>query len=124
MAFDPYSPWARAISIVARTFHLVAMALLVGGIFAGLPDAEARTWGLFTVGTGLVLLVTEVTHGRHWVYQGRGVATIAHMGAYGLLLAGATSRVAAITAIVIGAVGSHMPGKLRKWSLRHGRVVD
>jgi hypothetical protein len=121
---DPYSRGARAIAIALRTAHLLTMALFVGGLFVATPDPSARTWRLLTVVTGAALLLSEASHGRHWLYQGRGVATLAHIGALGLLGVGGMERTACTAALVIGAIGSHMPRSLRKWSFRHRRVVD
>lgn len=123
-ALDPYSGGARAISIALRTAHLFAMAVFVGGLFAATPDPSVRTWRLLTIATGAALLLSEATHGRHWIYQGRGVATLAHVGVLALLAVGGMDRSASTAALVIGAIGSHMPGSLRKWSFRHRRVVD
>ena len=36
----------------------------------------------------------------------------------------ASGRVATMAALTLGAVGSHLPRSLRKWSFRHNRVVD
>ena len=121
---DPYSPAARALAIVLRTLHLLAMAGLVGGVFVAPGDPSIATWRLLTVVSGVALLVTEVSHGPHWAYQGRGIATIAHIAVLGLLGVEGMERTACIAALVVGALGSHMPRALRKWSFRHRRVVD
>ncbi len=121
---DPYSGGARAIGVVVRTAHLFAMALFVGGLHLGAADPSIRTWRLFTVATGAALLVLEMSHGRHWLFQVRGVATVAHIAVLALLAMGGMDRHGSTAALVIGAVGSHMPRSLRKFSLRHGRVVD
>lgn len=117
--------WARAIEIASRTAHLGAMAVLVGGVFLA-PGAPALgAWRTVTGATGLVLLATEVRHSRHWPYQGRGVLTLLHVAALALLLVpGASPRAAVMAALALGSVGSHLPKSVRKWSLRHRRVVD
>jgi len=121
---DPYSGGARAIALFLRTAHLLAMAVFVGETFAASPDPSLRTWRLLAFATGAALLVSEVSHGRHWAYQGRGVVALAHVGVLALLGVGGMDRFACTAALVIGSVGSHMPRSLRKWSFRHGRVVD
>ena len=119
------SPLARGIAIVVRTAHLGAMALLVGAQQFAAPDATLGLWRTLTAATGLALLVSEMSHSRHWIYQGRGVATCAHVGALALVLASASlGRYATLAALAIGSVGSHLPRTLRKWSFRHRRVVD
>mgnify|MGYP006267931671 CR=1 FL=1 len=123
-AFDPYSGTARAVAVALRTAHLLAMAVFVGTVFAAGPDPAARTWRWLAFATGAALLVTEVTHGRDWPWQGRGVAALAHVAVLALLGVEGMERWAVAAAVVLGSVGSHMPRSLRKWSFRHGRVVD
>jgi len=112
----------RAFGIVLRTAHLLAMAVLAGGVWYGVPAGELRGALLATSLSGLGLLVSEASHSRHWVYQGRGLLTLAHLGAAGLAIAWGSG--ALMAALVIGAVGSHLPKGLRAWSLRHRAVVD
>jgi hypothetical protein len=121
---DPYSSGARAMGILLRTAHLFSMALFAGGIHLGAAEASIRTWRIATVATGLGLLLVELSHGRSWIHQVRGVATVFHAGALALLAFGGMERTACTLALVIGAVGSHMPRAVRKFSLRYGRVVD
>jgi len=112
----------RAVGIALRTAHLGAMAALAGGAWYGLPAEELRGAGLATILTGLGLVASEASHSRHWIYQGRGLLVTAHVGLFALAIAWGP---AALTgALVIGAVGSHLPKGLRAWSLRHRAVVD
>ncbi len=121
---DPYSGGARAVGIVLRTAHLFAMALFLGGIHLGGAEASIRAWRIFTVATGAALLLVEMSHGRQWIFQVRGLATVAHVAVLALLAVGGLDRTATTAALVIGAVGSHLPRSVRKFSVRHGRVVD
>jgi hypothetical protein len=119
---DPYAPGARAIAILSRTAHLGAMAVLVGGRLLAAGHPSLRAWTVATVVTGLVLLLTEMSHSRSWVHQGRGLVVFAHVGAFGLLSVWPTAALAGC--LVVGAIGSHLPRSIRKWSLRHRRIVD
>lgn len=118
----PAPSLSRTVGLVLRTAHLGAMAVLVGGAWFGLPASALGPALAATALTGGGLLVSEAVHSRHWVYQGRGVLTLAHLGAAGL--AHALGPVALMIALVIGAVGSHLPKSLRSWSLRHRGYVD
>jgi hypothetical protein len=119
------SPWARGLGIVLRTAHLGAMAVLVGGAVLGGAGPALGPWRVATVATGLALLLIEASHSRNWIHQGRGVLTLLHVAALGLILPSATAgRAAVFAALVLGAVGSHLPRGLRKWSLRDRRVLD
>jgi len=113
---------SRAIGIVLRTAHLGAMAVLSGGAWLGVPAGELGGALVATAVSGLALLVSEASHSRHWVYQVRGLLVLAHMGAVGLV--SALGPAALLGALVIGAIGSHLPKGLRAWSLRHRAVVD
>jgi hypothetical protein len=116
---------SRTIGIALRTAHLGAMAVLVGGVFFAAADPALHTWRALTAATGLALLLSEVSHSRHWAYQGRGVVTILHVASLGLLaVPPASGRAAMMAALALGAVGSHLPKSLRKWSFRHRRVVE
>jgi hypothetical protein len=112
----------RAIGIALRTAHLGAMAVLAGGAWVGAPAGDLRGALLATGATGLALAVSEASHSRHWIYQGRGLFVLAHTGA--AALASLAGPAALMGALVLGAVGSHLPKGLRAWSLRHRAIVD
>ncbi len=113
---------ARTVGIVLRTAHLGAMAVLMGGAWLGIPASALHAWLVATALTGVALLASEASHSRHWVYQGRGLLVLAHVGAAGL--AQALGPGVMMAALVVGAVGSHLPKSIRTWSLRHRAVVD
>lgn len=120
---NPYDPLPRALAIAARSAHLLAMAGYLGGRLAR-PGVTPVRWRTATTLTGAVLVASEASHSRHWPYQARGLLVLAHVGI--LPLGHRWRRLAApvaIGALVIGAVGSHLPKSIRKWSLRHRRVV-
>jgi hypothetical protein len=121
---DPYSPGARAASIALRTAHLFAMAVFVGGVWLGVDDAALAPWRLGAVLTGFLLLASELSHGGGWFSQVRGLSTVAHVAALGLLAVG-EGRLATALAVILGAAGSHAPKSIRKWSLwGRGSPVD
>ncbi len=100
------------------------MAMVVGGaVLRGRP-ADVRPWLALATATGIGLLAIEVKHGREWPWQGRGVLAMAHVGALALLPLPRYCAVGALLALLLGAVGSHMPRRWRKWSFRLGKVVD
>ena len=123
-AWDPYSGGARAVAVALRTAHLLCMAVFVGAVFAGGADPWLPTWRWLAFASGAGLLLTEVTHGRHWPWQGRGVATLAHVAVLGLLGVPGLERWAVAAAGVVGSVGSHMPRSLRQRPFRPGRGVE
>jgi hypothetical protein len=122
MPFDPYSAPARALNVALRTVHLAAMALLAGGLAYGVPAGSLRGAIAATVLSGAALLVSEMSHGRGWLWEGRGLLALAHVGLLAVLVAAGRPRAGAALALVVGALGSHLPRTLRRWSLRTGRA--
>jgi hypothetical protein len=114
----------RGVGIVLRTAHLGAMALLVGGAWYGLPESALGAGLVATALTGAGLLASEASHSRHWVYQVRGLLVLAHLAALGLARVLGLGPGVLMAALVIGAVGSHLPKAARTWSLRHWGRVD
>lgn len=123
LRLDPYSNSARGVAIVLRTAHLGAMAVMVGALCFPSDPAMLRLWLVLTAVSGAALTVTEMSHSRHWVYQGRGVICLIHILLAGLAAHGGWSG-AAGAALVVGGIGSHLPRTIRKWSLRHRQVMD
>jgi hypothetical protein len=121
---DRYASGVRAVGILLRTSHLFAMALFLGGVHLGAAAAAIRPWRSATVATGAALLVVEMSHGREWFHQVRGLAAAGHVAVLALLAVAGMERPALALALVIGAVGSHAPRSIRKLSLRHARAVD
>jgi hypothetical protein len=118
-------PRRRSLEIAVRTAHIAAMAFLVGGHHFAAASGALRPWHLLTAVTGAALLVSEASHSRHWLYQGRGVITLVHVGVVALIaVAPGLASVAIAAALIIGSVGSHLPRSVRKWSFRHSRIVD
>jgi hypothetical protein len=119
-AFDPYSGPARAVNIALRTAHLGAMAVLTGGVAFGVPGASSGLVAALTVATGAALLLSEMSHGSGWLGEGRGLLALLHVAVAAALFAAGQGRAGAATALVVGAVGSHLPRSLRRWSIRRG----
>jgi hypothetical protein len=122
---NPYGPAPRAVAIAARTAHLGAMAMYLGSRAFGAPDSATRRWRWATTVTGATLLATEIAHSPgNWPHQSRGVLTIAHVG---ILPAGhltpSMALPVAVAALLLGAIGSHLPRSIRRWSVLQRRVV-
>ncbi len=113
----------RGIGISARTAHLAAVALLVGGVAAG---AHRPLWDGLVFASGLILLGTELAHDpRHWPVQGCGLSTMAHVGVLALIpVVPSLTPGVLLLALCSGSVGSHLPRAARQWSLAHRRVLE
>lgn len=127
-ALFPWPPrtlrWGRAAKVLLRTVHVVAMALVLGGLAYGAPEPALAVPVVLTVASGVLLLVVDLAGSCVFLYQGAGVATLLKLA---LVLLGAlvpSVRLPLyVAATVVASVGSHMSGRLRHYSLVHGRVL-
>ena len=115
----------RWTKIGLRTLHLVSVAGVGGGVlFALEKDLWLHYWWLALVSGALMMLV-DITANTMWVVQVRGVAIIVKLMLLVLLgLHPGWDNLLLVTVIIISAVISHAPGKLRYYSLYHRRVID
>ncbi|GIX49356.1 MAG: hypothetical protein KatS3mg131_3567 [Candidatus Tectimicrobiota bacterium] len=117
-------PYARAISIALRTVHIAAFSLLLGGHAFAVPAARLLPWLYLSIASGAGLIALELYSSCKWLYQGKGVMVLAK-----LVLIAAVARFweqrlwLLLAALVLGSVGSHMPGRFRYYSLLHRRVI-
>ena len=117
-------PYARGISIVFRTVHIAAIGILFGGHVFAVSDTRLVPWLYLSVISGAGLIGIELYSSCKWFYQGKGILVLIK-----LLLVAAVAifweqRVwLLLLALVIGSVGSHMPGRFRYYSIRHRRVI-
>jgi hypothetical protein len=100
----------------------VAGILLGGAVFeAALPAVHSYAW--LVVATGFGLVGTELHHSLRWPHEGRGLLALGHMLPVALLHLWPVRCVELLwLALVIGAIGSHMPRAWRHWSLVYGKV--
>ena len=107
----------RLWKVGARTVHIAAMALVVGGVAWGHTGRELVAPIAFTVASGLVLLGIDLWKSGGFLLEGAGIAVIAKLALLGAGLLIAPVRLEAhLAAIAIASVGSHMPKTWRHWS--------
>jgi hypothetical protein len=114
--------WSK---ISLRTLHLLAVAGVGGGIlFALEKDLWINYWWLALI-TGVLMMVMDIAANSVWIIQVRGVVIIFKLILLALLglYPGWDSFLLAVI-IIISAVISHAPGKLRYYSLYHRRVIN
>ncbi len=122
---NPRPAWTRAVDIVMRTGHVGVTSVLFGGAVCEVPFSRLFVWHYLAIATGCALIISEVFHCRHWLYQGRGIMVIIHVGLLALIHLRPDLIVPILTAVLVfGMLGSHMPKAMRYWSFVHGRVVD
>jgi hypothetical protein len=118
-------PFNRGLSIGLRTLHLAASSLLLGGHAFNAESQRLFPLLLVTIASGAGLIALELYRSCDWVYQGMGVMVLVKSAMTALAALWWDQRVLLLVGVVVlGSVGSHMPGRFRHYSLLHGRVLD
>jgi len=118
-------PGARAWNIAARTAHIAATSVVVGGHAFGAAREQIYPVLWLAIITGAVLIVLEAFQvGFRWLIQGRGMMVVAKL----LLLVAIPFAWPArlpilLVVIVLASVGSHMPARFRYYSVVDRRVL-
>jgi hypothetical protein len=115
----------RWTKISLRTLHILAVAGVGGGILFGLePDLWRNYWSLSLV-SGILLMAIDIISNPVWVVQVRGLVIFLKLILLALLGSDPSlDRLLLIFIIVISAVVSHAPGKLRYYSIYHKQVIS
>jgi hypothetical protein len=114
--------WSK---ISLRTLHLLAVAGVGGGVlFALEKDLWINYWWLALV-SGILMMLMDIAANPVWIVQARGVVILLKLILLALLGINPDwdSFLLAVI-IIISAVISHAPGKLRYYSLYHRRVIS
>lgn len=122
---NQHPAWTRVLDILLRAAHVLVISALFGGVVFKIPAAQLQAWRILAAASGGLLILSELLHSLHWPYQGRGVMVYIHAGLFILASLRPTLAPACLAAaLVLGILGSHMPKRLRHWSLLHRRVMD
>jgi hypothetical protein len=114
----------RWTKISLRTLHLLAVTGVGGGILFGLEkDLWINYWWL-AMASGILMMLIDIISNPVWVVQVRGVSIFIKL----VLLACLGSNPnwdgpLVVLIIIISAVISHAPGKLRYYSVFHRKVI-
>jgi hypothetical protein len=118
-------PGARALQVLLRSLHIVAMALVLGGIARGAGFESLRTPILWTVFSGLLLLSVDLARRCLVLSQGSGAALFLKLALLGLGNLFPPARLEwYLAATFVASLGSHMSGDWRHFSFLRGRVLD
>ena len=114
----------RALNIALRTAHIGAMGVLLGGHAFDVTPERLKLSLWLTIGTGVVLAAIEAGPRLSWFHQGCGLMTMAKVALICAVPLAWDYRLPILLAvIVIGSVGSHMPGRYRHYSVVYRKVV-
>ena len=111
-------PGERQLRALLRTAHIVAMAVLVGGHFYDAPR-QALLWPLaLSVGTGFLFMLLELHGSFDWLFQVRGLITIAKIVLVLLIPTFWDHRMwLLLPAVAIASLSSHMSSGFRYYSI-------
>jgi hypothetical protein len=117
-------PHARWWKIAARTVHIAAMGVLLGGHMFGVRADLLWPYLWTAIATGSVLIALEVYPDGHWLHQGCALAIYAKLALLCLIPFFWEARVPILLAVVVvSSVASHAPRRLRHYSVVFKRVM-
>jgi len=114
--------WSK---ISLRTLHLLSVAGVGGGILFGLEPAPWSNYLWLAVFTGGLMMLMDMISNPVWMMQVRGIAILLKLVLLIMIFVyPGWDQFLLIIIIIISAVISHAPGKLRYYSLYHRRVIN
>jgi hypothetical protein len=109
----------------ARTVHLAAMGLVLGGVAFAAPERALLLPLALTLASGLLLLGIDLWKSGAYFTQGNGIAVVLKLALLGLgQLFPAVRLEWYLAATVVASIGSHMPKTWRHGSFLHRRVIE
>jgi hypothetical protein len=116
-------PGNRALSVALRTVHLAGFGLLLGGHAFGAAAERLLPALYLTIGSGIGLIALEVhALGLPFFVMAKGALVLLKAAVLLLVPLWWEQRVPLLLLVVIlGSVGSHMPGRYRHAMLVPGR---
>lgn len=117
-------PHARWWNIGARTAHLAATGVLLGGHVFGADAGALMPLLWVAIASGAALIAIEVYPTAHWAHQVCALFVYTKLGALCLVPFMWEQRVPLLLAVVVlASVGSHAPRRVRHYSLWYRRVM-
>jgi hypothetical protein len=119
-------PFRRAARSILRAGHILASGTLLGGYIFAQPRADLEPWLMGTVISGLILMATDLHASLAVLLEMRGVGVLVKLVLLALVPVFWEARVSLlIAALMIGAIGSHLPARYRhKVLLFQDRIVS
>ena len=115
----------RWTKISLRTLHILSVAGVGGGILFGLEQSLWIGYWWLALTSGVLMIAIDVIPNPVWVVQVRGLVILLKLVLLAFLGSGSSlDSVLLIIIIVMSAVISHAPGKLRYYSIYHRKVIS
>jgi hypothetical protein len=116
---------SRACQVGARTVHVAAMGLVLGGIAFAAPHSALALPIALAVASGLLLLGIDLWKGDGYFTHGSGLAVLLKLALLGLGQLFPAARLECyLAATAVASIGSHMPRTWRHWSFLPRRVIE
>ena len=113
----PSIPYARAWSILFRTLHLLAIAILVGGHLFNAPADQLRPLLYLAIASGVGMASIEAYPSWQVLFQGWGILVMIKLAVLCAVPFAWSHRFALLVVVLaIGSVGSHMTKRLRHYA--------
>ena len=114
----------RWTKISLRTLHLLALAGVGGGILFGLDKGLWLNYWWLAMASGVLMMLMDIVSNPVWLVQVRGLVIFLKLILLGFLgTYPAWDNLLLAVIIIISAVISHAPGKLRYYSVYHRKVI-
>jgi hypothetical protein len=114
----------RLWNILLRTAHIAVTGILLGGHVFDMTPQALLPWLWASIGTGIALGAMEAGPHLVWFHQARGLMTLAKLAILCAIPFLWPYRVPMLLAVVVlASVGSHMPAKLRYYSVVYRTVI-
>lgn len=123
---DPprHLPHARPLNVAARTVHIAAVGVLVGGHVFGVSADRLEPWLWGAIASGASLMAIEMYPSIDWLAQLAGVFVLAKLALLLIVPLAWDRRVPILFVVLaIASVGSHMKGHYRHYSLLYRKNV-
>lgn len=113
--------WSK---ISLRTLHIIAVAGVGGGILFGLDQGQWLHYWWLSVVSGVLLVLIDALANPVWLIQVRGLSVYIKLVLLVCLWKFPAWDIAILLAIIVlSAVISHAPSKLRYYSIYHRKVI-
>ena len=113
--------WSK---ITLRTLHILSVAGIGGGILFGIEREFWQAYWWLSVVTGFGIVLIDALANRVWLIQVRGLAVYLKLVLLVCLWKFPARDVELLMAIIVlSAVISHAPSKLRYYSIYHHKVI-
>jgi hypothetical protein len=117
-------PHSRALNIAARTIHIAASGILLGGHVFDVPESVLRTFLWAVIGSGATLIALEIYPTGQWLHQNCALAVYAKLALLCVIPFAWDIRVPILLAVVaIASIFAHAPRTVRHYSVVTKRVM-